>query len=200
MSELNLHIGQVLYVISPSTTKIVPVVVSECVRTETLNGDTVTWKVIIGPEAKRKVVDLKKVSGEKFPSLQAAKLGLLSQFETFLNETVEETAKNVKAWYNIDPEKVQAPKPTTTEEVGFDPESLINEINETPPLPAAFVAPPQGPRLSATDSPQERAAKLRAMATPDEDGNIPEVVGGTTKMIKLPDGQEIPVTIAPIEQ
>ena len=66
---LDLHIGQVLYIVSDKSTKVVPVVVSEQAVVKTLDGNTITWKVIIGPKEKRKSINLDKINGEKFNSV-----------------------------------------------------------------------------------------------------------------------------------
>lgn len=176
----DLQIGQVLYIVSDKQTRVIPVVVSEQAITRTLEGNTTTWKVIIGPKEKRKTYDLKSITGDKFFTLEEAKQALLSRFTGFLNETIAESEKTTKDWYGIELVAAQTKqtqnKPSTNEE-NFDPESILDSIDnytETP-IKTASVSPLRGieevPRLSLDDSPEVRRAKLRAMAITDNDGD-----------------------------
>jgi hypothetical protein len=189
----DLQIGQVLYIVSDKQTRVIPVVVSEQAITRTLEGNTTTWKVIIGPKEKRKTYDLKSITGEKFFTLAEAKQALLSRFTGFLNETIAESEKTTKEWYGIELGAVQAKqvqKRTTPDQENFDPESILDSIdNDTEALPTGMVNPlfgiEEAPRLSPDDSPEVRRAKLRAMAEAENNEEQTSVNLGPQKPVKV---------------
>ena len=205
---LDLHIGQVLYIVSDKSTKVVPVVVSEQAVVKTLDGNTITWKVIIGPKEKRKSINLDKINGEKFNSLLEAKHMLIKRFEMFLDETTTETEKNVKNWYGVDIDKASSkPSPKQEEESAFDAESLIDSLEKEPDNMDPYISNKTNDvRLTRTDSPETRQAKMRAMISPAPEDMIEEMnhhidesndeeVPEGVRMVTTPDGQKIPVII-----
>lgn len=209
-SDINhndLQIGQVLYIVSDKQTRVIPVVVSEQATIRTLEGNSTTWKVIIGPKNKRKTYPLNSITGEKFFSLSDAKEALLSRFTSFLNETIDSSAKTTKDWYGIELEANlnQKQTPRTLQEDGenFDPESLLDSIESST---ETFTNQPRNQigvqsmseeiRLLPTDSPELRRAKLRAMAKVDNDEE-PETGDGSisAKKVVLPGGEEVTVIL-----
>ena len=209
-SDINhndLQIGQVLYIVSDKQTRVIPVVVSEQATIRTLEGNSTTWKVIIGPKNKRKTYPLNSITGEKFFSLSDAKEALLSRFTSFLNETIDSSAKTTKDWYGIELEANlnQKQTPRTLQEDGenFDPESLLDSIDSST---ETFTNQPRNQlgvqsmseeiRLLPTDSPELRRAKLRAMAKVDNDEE-PETGDGSisAKKVVLPGGEEVTVIL-----
>lgn len=212
-SDINhndLQIGQVLYIVSDKQTRVIPVVVSEQATIRTLEGNSTTWKVIIGPKNKRKTYPLNSITGEKFFSLSDAKEALLSRFTNFLNETIDSSAKTTKDWYGIELEANlnQKQTPRTLQEDGenFDPESLLDSIesstetsiSQSPRNQSANVVQSMSEeiRLLPTDSPELRRAKLRAMAKVDNDEE-PETGDGSisAKKVVLPGGEEVTVIL-----
>lgn len=189
----NLEIGQVIYIVSNEDTKIFPVVVSEQVTVKTLNGDTTTWKVILGPSnEKRRTLQLEKIAGEKYASLEEAKRVLLDSFNSYLNSAIAVCEKKVDAWYaNEVVKKNRQPKKKQSEPDSYDPESLFESIEDNEPQQREPVVSPDA-RLSPMDSPEIRKAKMKAMLTVEEEpAPLPS---GPLKMIRMPDGQEVVVT------
>jgi len=204
----DLQIGQVLYIVSDKQTRVIPVVVSEQATIRTLEGNSTTWKVIIGPKSKRKTYPLDNISGEKFFSLAEAREALLSRFTIFLNETIDNSAKTTKEWYGIELEANSTQKLPTRlnkeDSEEFDPGFLLDTIEsgvDNIPSPQKvssniIQSMSEEVRLLPTDSPEIRRAKLRAMAQVDGDDD-PEFGDqlGTTKKVTLPTGEEVSVIL-----
>ena len=181
----DLKIGQVLYVVSDKTARIVPVVVSEQVSIVTLEGKSITWKVLVGSEQKRKVKDLTAIGGEKFASLAQAKESLLSRFEGFLEETLTRTQQEVRDWYHIELDQVrqqeeavqQGTESKTDSTIDAD-DLFLDEGSAAPRPPRTSAAPIENiarqtiasrtdNRIMPGDSPVVRAAKMRASLIDD---------------------------------
>jgi len=205
----DLDIGQVLYIVSDKETRVVPVVVSEQATIKTLEGNSTTWKVILGPKEKRKTVPLDSIKGEKFFSLNEAKDSILSSFVEFLDQAIEKSQKDTKSWYGLEVESlksVKSVKKNATEEEQFDADSFLDVIeNKSPTIKAASlkagleVDSMSEVRLSESDSAELRRAKIRAMAhvPEDEEDDMLPGGGGSSKKQKviLPGGEEVFVTV-----
>jgi hypothetical protein len=204
----NLEIGQVLYIVSDKETRVVPVVVSEQATIKTLEGNTTTWKVILGPKEKRKTVPLESLKGDKFFSLDEAKESILSSFVEFLNQAVEKSQNDTRSWYGLEVESlktVKTPKKNNVEEDQFDADSFLDVIeNKSPAIKASslkadmMVDSMTEVRFSDSDSAEVRRAKIRAMAqVPEEEGDVLSGTTGSSKKQKviLPGGEEVFVTV-----
>ena len=126
------EIGQIIYILSEKTTKVIPAIVSEQVSIKTLEGDTITWKVQIGPEgSKRKTYNLDSVKGDKYYSLEEVKEVLQERLLEFLNSTLSEASARTTNWYGP---KTTDNQPIQVEEVRqLDPDSLLDEIESPTP-------------------------------------------------------------------
>ena len=87
------QIGQVIYVLSNKTQTVLPGIVLEEIYHKRLDGDSVSYKMAIGPINNRKNVDLAKVDGEIYGSLEEIKNVLLEKVNAFVQE---ETSGRVK--------------------------------------------------------------------------------------------------------
>lgn len=189
-NQNDLQIGQVLYIVSDKQTRVIPVVVSEQAITRTLEGNSTTWKVIIGPKEKRKTYDLKSITGEKFFTLEEAKQSLLSRFNEFLNQTIQESEKTCKTWYGIELNSIQTKQEQKTPNAipeNFDPDSILESIDsnendvvesttstsQTTKASDFLLSVEKAQKLTADDTPETRRAKLKAMISvgDSEDSN-----------------------------
>lgn len=99
--KVSLSIGQVVYIVSATTIKVVPAVVCERILTETLEGKSVSWKVIVGSKSDQKIVALEKVSGDKFITLEAAKNELRDRFEQVMSEEIDSCLTKAEQWFGF---------------------------------------------------------------------------------------------------
>jgi hypothetical protein len=184
-----LYIGQTLFIVSDENIKVIPAIVSEKNVTETLKCDTVTWKVIVGPEHKRKTLALDKITGDKFATLEEARQELLSRFDSVLDEALEESANNAAVWYSLDINEVKgitAPVKSRTKKT-LEPEEETMDASSQESI-----------ELHPGDSPEVRKEKLRALMTVSDEellqqGGAPPAMAGTQKII-MPDGEEVYIT------
>ncbi len=142
------EIGQVAYVLSNKTQKIVPVLIVEKTTVESIEDKKASWKVALGPAGeKRQVVEASKLNGEMFTSLQEIEEHLKRNLTNFINKVISEAKRNETAWYTpekqkvsqqppqqILPEQKNSPTPPPSPEK-LDPESLIDEMGSDNNLP-----------------------------------------------------------------
>lgn len=175
-----LFIGQTLFIVSDDNIKVIPAIVSEKNVTETLKGDTVTWKVIIGPEHKRKTIAIDKITGDKFATLDEARQELLSRFDLVLDEALEESANNAAVWYSLDINEVKGLTPATRgtrkktpqveaeDDASFDADSIVSDIENAPRKATAKVPKKPTARAPVATNSVKRAAKASLEPSPDD--------------------------------
>ena len=52
----SLSIGQIIYVLSNKTQKIIPAIVVEEMTVKKIDGNETSWKVSVGPQGKEKII------------------------------------------------------------------------------------------------------------------------------------------------
>jgi predicted transcriptional regulator with HTH domain len=108
MAGQQFNMGQIIYILSNKTQSVVPAVVDEQVVRKVRRSDgiheVISYKLSIGPKERQQSVDLSKIDGEVFSSLEAVKATLLERLTGFIDELVRTTQKNVMNWYGIDSE------------------------------------------------------------------------------------------------
>lgn len=91
-------VGQVIYVISGESDRIVPMQVCEEIRRRTIAGEEVTYLIRSGPDQKG-TFRLDEIKGKVFNTLDQAKVHLQNNFTQWLDKQVEWTTANQAAWY-----------------------------------------------------------------------------------------------------
>lgn len=100
--EKKFNIGQVVYIFSEKKESIVPGIVVEKIMIETLNGNSISWKIKIGPEPNSKIIDSNSFK-EIYPSLEEATSILRIRLLEYIKELANSAEEKVRAWYNIEP-------------------------------------------------------------------------------------------------
>jgi hypothetical protein len=95
----NLEIGQVIYILSDKSGSVVPAIVAEESVIKTLQGNNISWKLHVGPESDRKVIDSRQINGEVYSSLEEVKRTLFERLHSFLKDTIQESRDRAKKWY-----------------------------------------------------------------------------------------------------
>jgi hypothetical protein len=116
---MNYDVGQILYVISSETQRIVPMLVCEEIRRRTASGEEVSYLVRQGAQAT--TFDLKSVNGIIHRSIDEALTELRNNFEQFLQQQSSWTVEMQRVWYQ---HKIL--QPTPNEEL-----SIQNQINDS---------------------------------------------------------------------
>jgi hypothetical protein len=120
-------VGQIIYVVSKDTQRIVPLQVCEEIRRKTTSGEEVTYLGHLGPNLTEKF-DMKLVKGDIFDNLDAACNFLRKNFENFLTQQSEWTLTTQKTWYTDSMSEGQ--KPASTPQSNLDLPKLPDQIEE----------------------------------------------------------------------
>ncbi len=123
-------VGQILYVVSAETQRIVPLLVCEEIRRRTSSGEEVSYLVRAGAEMT--TFDLKTVAGTVHKSIDDALAELRRNFEQFLQQQATWTVEMQRLWYRPQALQQVAPPPP----VQFPPPSNVipMPVQATPAL------------------------------------------------------------------
>lgn len=97
---MNLDVGQIIYVLSAETDKIVPMQVCEELRRRSISGEEVTYLISSGPD--KKTFRLDEVNGKVYLSLDMAVEHLKKNFEQWLEKQSEWTVNMQRTWYKME--------------------------------------------------------------------------------------------------
>jgi len=200
------NIGQIIYILSNKSQSVVPAIVAEeDFRTvKKLDGvhEVVNYKLCIGPKDRQKMVELSRIDGEVYTSLEDIRVHMIKQLTDFVDNLVAVTQTNVQNWYGVVANN-QILDATDTNGAKFDPEQIIDAVNKnvplqqtghTHPLQLPNVAQQQNPHLSLRDN-------IRNMVAPEDDdpmqglglNSSPQTQGGYQQHAILPDGTRVPI-------
>lgn len=121
-------IGQVIYILSNKSQKIVPGMVVEEVVVRKLDGNQVTWKIAVGPRGKERIIEHTKLDGEIHVSLSDIEAVMRRRLETFLSSLLNEAQEQSNQWYGKKQDlntKEKTAEAVAASNLMVDPESLI---------------------------------------------------------------------------
>lgn len=96
---MHYDVGQIIYVISGESDRIVPMQICEEIRRRTIAGEEVTYLIRSGPDQKG-TFRLDEIKGKIFNTLEQAKVHLQNNFTQWLDRQVEWTTQSQTTWYN----------------------------------------------------------------------------------------------------
>jgi hypothetical protein len=189
------HFGQVVFVLANQSQQIVPAIIQQEVFTRSFEGEKVSYIVQMGPKEKSKYVNLDKVDGEIFGTIEEVKVRLDKELQDLIanfNDNVEKLCNNAlmlsDKWYG---EQLKQLPNSGTDPNKIDPVSFIND-NTPQPQPQSqpqqiYVPPIQPYSFNAQDQQQAlRQTLMQRMITSEE------VMHGEP-MVQLPDGRIVPL-------
>jgi hypothetical protein len=97
--EYNFEIGQVVYLLSQNAEAIIPAVVVEEQMVKKINGNSTSWKVIVGPENNRKEFQTNSMKDELYSSLEEVRGVMLKRFNDFVEELTSKASMKTEEWY-----------------------------------------------------------------------------------------------------
>lgn len=97
--EHNFQIGQIIYLLSEEAEAIVPAIVVEEQVVKKLDGNSISWKVAVGPSNKRKEIDSNNLKGELHTSLEDIREVMTLRLTTFVNNLIDQAKKRTETWY-----------------------------------------------------------------------------------------------------
>lgn len=186
------QIGQLIFVVSNKTQTVLPGLIQEETRSKNLNGEIVSYKVLIGPpnSSKARVVDLSRLDGEIYSSTEEVKEIMLRRFSEFVDNICIRAQQNANDWYGgMGPPGAQMNNPNDK----VDPAAIMNDINSGPQGPQYVQiqgnqAIPISPGvMPAMNYQQARRQVQRGMGDS----------GNPTQLIQMEDGtlKEVPINI-----
>jgi len=200
------NMGQIIYILSNKSQAVVPAVVDEQVVRKIRKPDgvheVVSYKLCIGPKDRQQIVDLSRVDGEVFDSLESIKTVLVERLTGFVDQLVKTTQNNVLNWYGIMPgsEVVNGGiVDSSGAENKFDPAQLVHAVNNNLPLQTAQVNNQPHPLQiqGAPLNPREQIREnLRAIVTGQDEFNNGMVRDNSeTQTLILEDGTRVKVRL-----
>jgi len=178
-----LRIGQIIYILSNKTQSVVPAIIAGRNITETLDGNTVSYRVKVGPPDKSQIVDLNRIDGELYTNLDDIRTLLTKNLQDFVSNLINSTQDKVNNWYGNQGQMGSLPGQPSQK---LDPEQLMNAVESGMPVQSVQILQQQNHPLMLQGGPQPRPIsqheQLRNMVIPDEE------MLGTDDAIVMPDG------------
>lgn len=158
-ASVSYEVGQIVYILSNKTTKIVPAVVAKEIVEKTLEGYRCQWTVFVGPEDKRKSIEVSRIDGEVFSSIEKVEHELRARILSFADAAVRDAKSSEEAWYkDINDKKSIAPSSGPTDKVDLDDFSNFEKVDsENAP----------GPTLPQQQTPKKTTKSKTRIIMPD---------------------------------
>jgi len=204
------NIGQIIYILSNKSQSVVPAIIAEedTRKVRKLDGihEVVNYKLCIGPKDRQKVVDLNRIDGEVFTSLDKIRDHLVERLTSFVDDLVKTTQGNVLNWYGVtaDNQVLETGDGGNDRGDKYDPEQIINAVNNNVPLQQGGPAHPLqlqgGAQVPQAINPHVTMRdNIRTMVTPEEEDPMQGLgLGGQStspQFVVMPDGTRVPVVI-----
>lgn len=126
---MSFTIGQIIYVLSDKSQTVLPGIVREEIHHRSIDGEKVSYRVMIGPQGKQRIVDLATVDGEVYGDLSEIREVLIQRLTAFVDDLCNTTSDRVSQWYG------GVGRPATSSINNgekLDPSVLMNELNTQP--------------------------------------------------------------------
>ena len=126
VSPEDLKIGKIVYIIAKKTQNIFPVIIKEKNICESIDGQKVSFKVLVGDGVKAKLIDLSKIDSGVFSSLEEVKSHLLNNFSAALDIEAGKAKELAHKWYGhlVSPETGES----LLESEKYDTDDLLSEL------------------------------------------------------------------------
>ena len=176
------QIGQLIFVVSNKTQTVLPGLIQEETRSRNLNGELISYKVLVGPpnSPKARVFDLSRVDGDVYGSTEEVKEAMLHRFTDFVDNICAKAQQNATEWYggiNVNGNQMS----TSGEKV--DPAAIMNDITSGPVGPQYVHV--QGNQAFPAQMGQQpmnfQQARRQAQQRMTDSGN-------PTQLVEMPDG------------
>lgn len=147
MRSNNVKIGQVVYILSKKNQQIIPAIVHEENVCKRIDGEFITYKVMMGENKNAKLIDLAKIDSDIFSDLEEVRQHLLSSFTKIVDEACENAANMSQKWYGhlLNQQTVAAPTDPSSALLDEIASQMSNTTNNT-----VMVELPDGRMVPAT--------------------------------------------------
>lgn len=197
------NMGQIIYILSNKSQTVVPAIVDEQVVRKIRKADgiheVVSYKLCIGPKDRQQVVDLARIDGEVFESLEGIRETLVERLTGFVDELVKNTQKNVLNWYGItaDNQIIDSVKGESGTESKFDPAQLVHAVNNNLSIQGSSSQHSlQLQQQQATMNPHMTLRdNIRAMVEPEDEMQGLALNNQGPQTVIMPDGTRVQVKL-----
>lgn len=140
MSELK--IGRIVYVLTKKSEAIIPAIIKEKNICESLEGENITFKVLVGEPSKPKILELSQIDSEVFGSLEEVKEFLMLNCQNGIDRECKAAMERAQKWYGH-LTNVQTPSSKLLiPEKKTNSDDLLQELAETTYNPQQMVTDP----------------------------------------------------------
>lgn len=127
--QQTLQKGQLIFILSNKTQSVVPAIIAEKHQIDRLDGSqAVFYKVKVGPPGRAQIVDLNRIDGELFTSLEEIRASMMQTLTEFVNNLIDKAQNQVNQWYGVQGSITQAPSANGSPGQKLDPEQLISAV------------------------------------------------------------------------
>ena len=165
----NIEIGQVVFFIHKKLQAVVPALVTEETVKRTKDGVQVSYVVVVGGDKNKTTMNLDSLSDNVFSSLQEVEAHLRQKLETTISQSVQKASDWSLKWYGKDLSSASMMLDSNEQFI----QSELKTENVGSRMPAD---PLDGLFLDETDYSQHQTSEQTGI------------------VVKLPNGQEVPVT------
>lgn len=187
-------IGSQVFILSnnQNDNKIYPANVSEQIIKRSEQGEEVSYIVSLGPQNKRRQLDMKQLDGKLFPSLAELKQYMMSHFEGYVDDLCEKAEQTSEKWYGV---RQSPDQPTYSPTDGkIDPGDLFQD--DAPQQSNSKQHPLSLPQGQSTQNRpatrvQDAREALKQRLIGDNDTTLDGIHSGDGSVIvELPDGTQ----------
>lgn len=125
---MDFTIGQIVYVFSDEKQVVLPAIIYEEMLHKTMEGTKKSYKVAVGPQSKRKILNLSEINGEVFCSLDEIKNILIDRLIGYVDNLCSETKGKEHQWYGITQEEPQHNANLKDANGKIDPSTVLDEF------------------------------------------------------------------------
>lgn len=155
--EHSFQIGQIIYLLSEEAEAIVPAIVVEEQVVKKLDGNSISWKVAVGPPNKRKEIDSNNLKGELHTSLEDIREVMTLRLTTFVNGLVDQAKKRTETWYG---QHILEKAKDDGSGGKIDPAALMNSIDGNDDM--FLNKKSSSPNVSTTSPVEQNTFKIKA--------------------------------------
>lgn len=101
------EMGQIVYILSETSESIVPGIIIEEIMVKTLQGNSVSWKIRIGPEEKNQIVDSSQIKQKIYGSLEEISKVMKVKLDFYLQNLIKTANNKAVSWYGEDRVKIK---------------------------------------------------------------------------------------------
>lgn len=135
---MSYKVGQVLFVVSSTDRRVIPVQIAEKIRRETLDGESISYTVNLPTSESKAPVDLARIKGQVYENLGEVKRDMLNNASSVIEDLIQQARNFANNAFNAnltgdnEPSFIISAKPESEKlnENLHDPQLGIQDFNQ----------------------------------------------------------------------